>query len=177
MFRRLSALLSGLLVCAAVGLVTAPPAAAGASCGQVWGSQAKGGGSANDMTLVAIRTGRHACYERLVLQFDEPLLGWSANYTNAPLLTRERGGASLNVNAFTKTPPLTLALTDRRVANVGGYRTFRDVRSTSAVTTAIQLDVRSRLPFRAFVLPGPDGGSRLVIDVGHRWCSAGQSRC
>jgi len=29
--------------------------------------------------------------------------------------------------------------------------------------------VRARLPFRVFVLAGPGNGSRLVIDVAHRW--------
>lgn len=31
------------------------------------------------------------------------------------------------------------------------------------------LGVRARLPFRAFTLPGPGNGTRLVIDVAHRW--------
>jgi hypothetical protein len=31
------------------------------------------------------------------------------------------------------------------------------------------LGVRARLPFRAFVLAGPADGSRLVVDVAHRW--------
>jgi hypothetical protein len=29
--------------------------------------------------------------------------------------------------------------------------------------------VRARLPFRVFSLAGPGAGSRLVIDVAHRW--------
>jgi hypothetical protein len=35
--------------------------------------------------------------------------------------------------------------------------------------TTLGLGVRARLPFRAFVLPGPGSGSRLVVDVAHRW--------
>jgi hypothetical protein len=35
--------------------------------------------------------------------------------------------------------------------------------------TKIGLGVRARLPFRVFALAGPGGGSRLVIDVAHRW--------
>ena len=31
------------------------------------------------------------------------------------------------------------------------------------------LGVRARLPFRVFTLDGPGAGSRLVIDVAHRW--------
>jgi len=36
-------------------------------------------------------------------------------------------------------------------------------------TTTVGLGVRARLPFRVFVLAGPATGSRLVIDVAHRW--------
>ena len=35
--------------------------------------------------------------------------------------------------------------------------------------TGIGLGVRARLPYRVFVLDGSGGGSRLVIDVAHRW--------
>jgi hypothetical protein len=35
--------------------------------------------------------------------------------------------------------------------------------------TTIGLGVRAKLPFRVFTLNGPDGHSRLVIDVAHRW--------
>ena len=33
----------------------------------------------------------------------------------------------------------------------------------------IGLGVRARLPFRVFTLTGPGSGSRLVVDVAHRW--------
>ena len=35
--------------------------------------------------------------------------------------------------------------------------------------TRVAVGVRARLPFRVFVLAGPAAGSRLVIDVAHRW--------
>lgn len=35
--------------------------------------------------------------------------------------------------------------------------------------TKLGLGVRARLPFRAFALAGPGGGTRLVVDVAHRW--------
>jgi hypothetical protein len=35
--------------------------------------------------------------------------------------------------------------------------------------TTIGVGVRARRPFRVFGLPGPDTGSRLVIDIAHRW--------
>jgi hypothetical protein len=49
--------------------------------------------------------------------------------------------------------------------------TFRQVvfDGTFEGQTQIGLGVRARLPFRVFTLAGPGGGSRLVIDVAHRW--------
>lgn len=35
--------------------------------------------------------------------------------------------------------------------------------------TSLGLGVRARLPFRVFALDGPGDGSRLVVDVAHRW--------
>jgi hypothetical protein len=35
--------------------------------------------------------------------------------------------------------------------------------------TTFGVGVRSRLPYRVFVLEGPGVGSRLVVDVAHRW--------
>ena len=55
--------------------------------------------------------------------------------------------------------------------DVAGFSTFRQVAflGTFESQTEIVLGVRARLPFRAFVLSGPDARSRLVIDVAHRW--------
>ena len=55
--------------------------------------------------------------------------------------------------------------------NVSGFDTFRQVASGGSFEgyTTVGLGVRARLPFRTFVLPGPGAGSRLVIDVAHRW--------
>ena len=51
------------------------------------------------------------------------------------------------------------------------FRTFRQVASGGSFEgyTTVGLGVRARLPFRMFVLRGPGSGSRLVIDVAHRW--------
>lgn len=57
------------------------------------------------------------------------------------------------------------------VANVAGYRTLRDVVYGGSLEghTEFGVGVRARLPFRVFTLAGPDGGSRIVIDVAHKW--------
>ncbi len=55
--------------------------------------------------------------------------------------------------------------------NVAGFRTFRQVAflGTFEGQTTIGLGVRALLPLRVFVLSGPGIGSRVAIDVAHRW--------
>jgi hypothetical protein len=54
---------------------------------------------------------------------------------------------------------------------VAGYRTFRDVAWAGSFEgqTTFGLGVRARLPFRVFQLDGPGNGTRVVVDVAHRW--------
>ena len=54
---------------------------------------------------------------------------------------------------------------------VTGFSTFRQVSwaESQEGLTAVGLGVRARLPFRVFVLDGPGAGSRVVVDVAHRW--------
>src|SRR5699024_12299625 len=65
--------------------------------------------------------------------------------------------------------------TPSQAVDVTGYATFRQVAFTGSFEgqTLIGLGVRARLPMRAFVLDGPGDGSRLVIDVAHRWRAPG----
>ncbi|HWH28155.1 MAG TPA: hypothetical protein VNU26_04190, partial [Mycobacteriales bacterium] len=59
----------------------------------------------------------------------------------------------------------------RQLVDVAGWRTFRQVAWAGSYEgyTSLGLGVRARLPFRVFVLDGPGDGSRLVVDVAHRW--------
>ncbi len=69
-------------------------------------------------------------------------------------------------------PTPTYAPHDRlHAVDVTGFRTFRQVAflGTFEGQTEIVLGVRARLPFRVFFLSGPGAGSRVVIDVAHRW--------
>ena len=88
-----------------------------------------------------------------------------------------RGGADLQISVWAPTydvftgSPVYEPKRPANVAPVAGYRTFRQVRlvdSFEAIST-VGLGVRARLPFRVFQLGGPGGGTRLVIDVAHRW--------
>ncbi|MFT3874910.1 MAG: hypothetical protein QM708_00545 [Propioniciclava sp.] len=56
--------------------------------------------------------------------------------------------------------------------DVSGFRTFRQVDyagSSFDGSTVFMVGVRARLPMRACVLDGPNGGSWIVLDVAHRW--------
>ncbi|WNB85837.1 hypothetical protein [Cellulomonas sp. ATA003] len=133
-----------------------------------------------------VRAGRHACFERLVLDIDAPLTGWSVRYVDqltqsgSGFVVPVAGGARLEVVARVGVIPTdSFFVGPGRLIDTSSYRTFRDVAwvgSFEGVTT-VGLGVRAHLPFRAFVLAGPGDGSRLVVDVGHRWCAPGHSRC
>lgn len=166
-----------------VGLIVAPAASARPYCGIWWGSLAK---SSSGDPLVApitdVRAGRHACFDRMVVDIDGPLEAYQVRYVRtvrniAGESVRLRGGAKLRISVwaptyavFTGTPVYEPA-NPARIVNVSGYRTFRQVRfvdSFEGIST-FGLGVRARLPFRVFTLSGPGDGSRLVIDVAHRW--------
>jgi hypothetical protein len=66
---------------------------------------------------------------------------------------------------------LPLPSAGQQIADVRGYRTLRAVVYGSSFegTTTFGVGVRARLPFRVLTLAGPGGGSRVVVDVAHRW--------
>lgn len=185
--RRLSVVLP-MVACAAT-LVTVPAVSATTSyCGITWGSLAK---SAPDMTgapIVGARVGRQECYDRLVIDLaGMPAAGYHVSYTDGfrgfgdgtPLWVS--GGAVLtvvaNAPAYDANGQLTVPWTagthivSPSQFSAGGFRTFRDLvyGGTYEGQTRFGLGVRARLPFRAFTLDGPGGGSRLVVDVAHLW--------
>jgi hypothetical protein len=179
MRRRLLAWLAVLSLLFAGTVLVAPSAAAAPACGQAWSSLAKSDPGMTAGRLTDVRAGRHACFDRLVLDVSRPLDGWSVQYVarvvadGSGRVVPVRGGARLEVVARVGIDPHgPLAVRPgTRLADVQGFRTFRDVRwagSFEGVST-VGLGVRARLPFRAFVVHGPGHGSRLVVDVAHRW--------
>lgn len=183
MRRRISTLLALLLLVVGGQLLVAPGAAAHPYCGQVWGSQPRSAGGSSAGTLVGVRAGQHACFDRLVLDVDAPLTGWSVRYVDElrdSSGAQVRGGARLEV--VVRVPALATDawfVAPGTIVEGSSYRTLRQVAwvgSEGGVST-LGLGVRARLPFRAFVLPGPGDGSRLVVDVGHRWCAEGHAVC
>jgi hypothetical protein len=186
MRRRLTGLGLVLMLVAGLALLTAPAASAHPYCGQVWGSAPRSAGDLSAGTLTNVRAGRHPCYDRLVLDIDAPLTGWSVSYVDE--VRQDGSGAIVPVSGGARLQVVVgvpVVATDAffvgpgRLVDTSSYRTFRDVvwaGSFEGMST-IGLGVRARLPFRAFVLAGPGAGTRLVVDVGHQWCATGHSQC
>jgi len=172
------------------GAATAAAATASATapyCGIRWGSLPKTAGSSGYAgislnTVRNVRAGEHACYDRLVIEVSGKTSRVTVRYV--PQVTAPgsgatvalRGGARLEIvvqqPAYDQNGRPTYAPANRReLVNVTGYRTFRQVALAGSFegSTTIGLGVRARLPLRVFLLDGPGSGSRVVIDVAHRW--------
>ena len=167
-----------------LGLTSAASASAAPYCGIVWGSLFKEAGNGGATSLASVRTGRHDCYDRLVVDLNGgPAAAYHVEYVDAVYhdgsgaLVHLDGGARLQIVVYAPSYDiadghLTYTPADpAHLADVTGYRTFRQVADAGSFEgqTNIGLGVRARLPFRVFTLAGPGSGSRLVIDVAHQW--------
>ncbi len=173
---RTVSILATALTALATALVPSPAEAA--YCGIRWGSLPEADLTRLSGQVVDVRAGRHACFDRLVLDVAGDLGGYSVRYVPAvkhdgsgevvPL----RGGARLEVLATAPARPTDAwFLPNGELVDPTGYRTFRHVAWAGSFEgqSTIGLGVRARLPFRVLVLDGPGEGSRLVVDVAHRW--------
>jgi hypothetical protein len=180
MNRSVTALVS-LLVAVALGLVSAPAQAhPHPYCGIYWGSLPKSVSAGSTGKVYDVRAGRHACFDRLVLDVSGDANGYFVRYVRGDHVHMDgsgqrvplRGGARLEVTA---TAPAIATdawfLPNGELIDTTGYRTFRHVAWAGSFEgqTTIGLGVRARLPYRVFLLDGPGSGSRLVVDVAHRW--------
>jgi hypothetical protein len=148
-------------------LATGQPARAGStSCRVSWGSGAKLVTNDVHRTLTGVRAGRHACFDRLVLDLDRGGEGWRVRYVSA---VRDQGRGAvvpLRGGAFLQVDDGSAATRRPTMPGVSGFATFRQVGwggSFEGMTT-IGLGVRARLPFRAF-----RSDDHLVVDVAHHW--------
>ncbi|NUL48335.1 hypothetical protein F7P69_24450 [Cellulosimicrobium funkei] len=170
----------------AVGLATGmsaaapPPAAAAPYCGITWGSLAKSVSTMTSAQVTGVRTGRHTCYDRLVVDLNYKVKGYETHYGSIATVGEGRHipmtGTDLSItvhaNAYNSAGRPTYNPSNwNRVANVAGYDTFRQVAYAGSFEghTVFGIGVRARLPYRVLVLDGPGNGSRLVVDVAHRW--------
>ena len=176
------------LTTALTALALTVPAQAAPYCGITWGSLAKAHSAGDTESLNGVRSGRHACFDRLVIDVGgEDAFFDSYDVRYVPLVYSEgkgdavpvRGAADLQI--VVKAPaydseyrPTFTPGDPREVVDVDGYQTFRQVAWAGSFEgqTTLALGVRARLPFRVFTLdgtPNTDHTPRLVIDVAHRW--------
>ena len=170
-----------LVSAASASSASSAPAASAASCRIAWGSLRKAAGTYTPGPVMTVRAGQHACFDRFVVNLAGKATGYRAGYVSelrqdgSGQLVPLRGGAKLRL--IVKAPAYdgagnpTLPATKAELVDVSGFRTFRQVAGAGSFEgqTTIGLGVRARLPFRVFVLDGPGSGSRLVVDVAHRW--------
>ncbi|HEY8060805.1 MAG TPA: hypothetical protein VID94_18705 [Acidimicrobiales bacterium] len=178
------ALLFGLIAGPATALpdvAGAAPATAGGSCAVTWGSGAKGAGppTSTFSEVTNVRTGRHACYDRFVVDLAGPASGYHVQYVRRlhgiasgdviPL----PGGARLEILVRAPAMDTNGHSTYPGVegqplpgVNLAGYQTFRSTRFAGSFEglTLFGLGVRARLPFRVLKI-----GNRVVVDVAHHW--------
>jgi hypothetical protein len=146
-------------------------------CGIRWGSKGKSAGKLVASPVVHVRAGRHACFDRLVVELGAGKRpGYHVRYVAR--VSQEPSGRVIGVHGAAKLRITVLApaarnfpVARRQLAKLPGFSTFRQVAGAGSVdgSTALGLGVRARLPFRAFTLRGPGNRWRLVIDVAHRW--------
>ena len=131
--------------------------------------------------LTGVRTGRHRCYDRLVVDLGGSQTGYLVEYVDeltedasanpVPVTGRAIIKVVLHAPSYDINGNPTIDGTRVDAIKVGGDSTFRDIawaKSFEGYAT-MGIGVRARLPFRVFTLAGPGSDSRLVIDVAHRW--------
>lgn len=171
-------------VCSAV-LVSTTPTVAATACRAEWGSLAKTRAPYSGKQVSNVRSGRHQCFDRLVIDVNRKgtgLPGYHVAYVatvtsdGSGAAVPLRGGARLRIvvkaPAYDAGGAATYRPANRReLVDVSGHQTFRQVAWAGSFEgrTTLGLGVRARLPMRAFVLDNADGGHRIVVDVAHRW--------
>lgn len=169
--RVLSALAaSAALVGAPAALTTATAHAA--TCSTPWGSGAETSPTMRTGRVTAVRAGRHACFDRLVVDMTGRAPGYDVRYVTT--VYRDGSGFPVPVSGGAR-----LAVVARKGAtsvpampSVSGFSTFRQVRWAGSFEgqTTLALGVRARLPFRTFTTyDAATNRSRVVVDVAHRW--------
>jgi hypothetical protein len=180
--RKTQVWLAAVVMAAGLGFLAPGPAAADSYCGLAWGSLVKTDPAMSQAKVANVRTGQHYCFDRLVIDLNGPVAGYTARYVpqvvqdGSGLPVQLRGQAFLqltaNAPAYDDNGQSTYNPADKNeLTNVAGYQTFRQVAWAGSFEgySSLGLGVRARLPFRVFTLAGSDAGSRLVIDVAHFW--------
>ncbi|KIZ16670.1 AMIN-like domain-containing (lipo)protein [Streptomyces natalensis] len=155
-------------------------ASSAAACSTAWGSGTKSATGASAAPLKNIRTGRSACYDRMVFDLGgaSGKAGYHVGYVDqfqqdgSGEVIPVKGGAILEVFVSASSyDPQTGKQTYAGKAgkplpgvHLAGYETFRDAEFGASFEgqTQVGLGTRAKLPFRVF-----QSGNRLVVDVAH----------
>ncbi|MEU4291800.1 hypothetical protein AB0E63_26530 [Kribbella sp. NPDC026596] len=177
----IAAVPAGAVAVPAVAGANATTTATAAGCPTGWGSLPEASTYTGPGHLTSVRTGRHACFDRIVFDVKGKPSWFRVFYVKEVSTVGEgrpvplRGGAKLEIilsvpsydNVHSTYNPTNVD----ELTNVSGYRTFRQVATAGSFEgqTTIGLGVRARLPFRVFTLTGPGATGRVVVDVAHSW--------
>ncbi|MFE0421934.1 hypothetical protein [Streptomyces sp. NPDC058953] len=176
------ATLAGAAGTAGAATTAAGPAGTPAACSNPWGSGVKSAADPTTGHLSDIRTGRHACYDRMVFDIGATNrnTGYHVGYVDAfhqdgsgdPIPVA--GGAILQiyVNAPTRnlsTGQETYPARGKQPlpgVDITGYQTFKDHKFGASFEgqSQVGLGVRAKLPFRVTRTT-----TQIVVDVAHAW--------
>ena len=106
-FPRITALVAAVLMAVGLGVLAPSPAAAEPYCGLVWGSLIKTDPAMSGAKVVNVRTGQHYCFDRLVVDLNGPVAGYTVQYvpqvvqdgSGLPVPLRGQAFLQLTVNA------------------------------------------------------------------------------
>lgn len=165
-----------------VALMPVVPANAAPYCGITWGSLPKVAAdtSTSHETLNNVRTGRHDCFDRMVLDTSATGTGYDVRYVSnvyadgSGQLIPLTGGAKLQIiaqapsyNPSTGVPTYNATVGQTLPGvNLAGYKTFKSAKFAGSFEgqSTVGLGVRAQLPFRVMKLD-----NRVVVDVAHKW--------
>jgi hypothetical protein len=160
-------------------LVSQLPGSSGSSgCSDHWGTGSKTDTRSEGPSTAKVdnvRAGQHSCYDRLVIDLGSGARpGYKVRYVPAvhaqgsgnPIPLRGRANLEITV---TDNAAAGFPASSSELANVSGFRTFRQVAGAGSFEgyTELGVGLRGKRPFRVRVLNGPGRDSRLVIDVAH----------
>ena len=154
------------------------------TCATRWGSDAASVPTGSGAPVVSASAGGHDCFDRVVFDIVGPAAGYHVEYVHEVLQDGSGdevpvpGGARLQVvlhhPAYDEEGNRTFVPAvspGDEVADVRGYPALSSVVYGGSFEgdTLFGVGVRDRLPYRVFTLDGPGAGSRIVVDVAHRW--------
>lgn len=170
---RLRIILIAIVIATAAALLPLTAADASSYCGITWGSLTKGDLAMGTGEVDGVRTGQHACYDRVVIDIDGPAAGYLVQYVSQ--VTADGSGAVVPTPGKTKLQlmvrhPKFSGTVGQSVANVSGYRTLQSVVYAGSFEgqTTYGIGLRhGRVPFRVLKFPGTHG--KIIVDIAHKW--------